>query len=85
MLGATGIELLRVDLVAVRVYSQRSDDILFLCICTSQIKGKLFRGTSVCNIEVLNLNFGIGQTGRNTFGTESAPGKDLRGQETQGV
>lgn len=84
MLRATGVELLRVDLIAVRVYGQRSDDILFLCICTSQIKGKLFRRTSVCNIEILNLNFGIDQTGRNTLGTESAPGKDPRGQESQG-
>ena len=83
MLGATGVKLLGVDFITVSIYGQRCGDILFFHICPSQIEDNLFGGTSVCNIEFVDLDIRTAQAGGNALGTESTTREYLCGQETQ--
>ena len=56
MLRATGVKVLGVDFITVSVHGQRCGDILFFRICPGQIEGNLFRGTSVRNIDFVDLD-----------------------------
>jgi hypothetical protein len=81
-LVTTRIKSLAVDLIAIGSHRQEGGDILFLRVGTSHIEDNFFGRTSVGDIEVGDLDVGVGHAQSETIGAQGV-GRQSLGYHTQ--
>lgn len=81
-LVTTRVKSLAVDLIAIGSHRQRGGDILSLRVGTSHVEDDFLGRTSVDDIEIGDLDVGVGHAQIETLGTQGI-GRQSLGQHTQ--